>query len=229
MKTGFGGESLTTKDMVKGVSEASRSIVDRLPRPASENTNGGKSRFTFISESVNRNLLFNKKITDPLLQILRRGTEPKQLAFSPALGITLGIFPICGVPVFLCGVAIAFLGSACHAPTVMLANIIASPAELALVVPFLRLGEKVTGGPHFPLTSDALKKVFTGQASHEVFLSIGNALLGWLVATPFFFIALYLVLLPCFKILVRKFGGDASTRKIPVCMETELNPKPRVA
>ncbi|KAL0749390.1 hypothetical protein Bca101_031393 [Brassica carinata] len=179
------------------------------------------------------------------------GTEPKQLAFSPALGITLGIFPICGVPVFLCGVAIAFLGSACHAPTVMLANIIASPAELAL-------GEKVTGGPHFPLTSDALKKVFTGQASHEVFLSIGNAvsegasdtkgdiehlprleacfqhykicrLLGWLVATPFFFIALYLVLLPCFKILVRKFGGDASTRKIPVCMETELNPKPRVA
>ncbi|CAF1746602.1 unnamed protein product [Brassica napus] len=200
-----------------------------ISKPASENTNGGKSRFTFISESVNRNLLFNKKITDPLLQILRRGTEPKQLAFSPALGITLGIFPICGVPVFLCGVAIAFLGSACHAPTVMLANIIASPAELALVVPFLRLGEKVTGGPHFPLTSDALKKVFTGQASHEVFLSIGNALLGWLVATPFFFIALYLVLLPCFKILVRKFGGDASTRKIPVCMETELNPKPRVA
>lgn len=43
------------------------------------------------------------------------------------------------------------------------------------MVPFLRLGEKVTGGPHFPLTSDALKKVFTGQASQEVFLSIGNA------------------------------------------------------
>ncbi|VVB08696.1 unnamed protein product [Arabis nemorensis] len=169
---------------------------------------------------------FNKKITDPLLQILRRGTEPKQLAFSAALGITLGIFPICGVPVFLCGIAIAFLGSVCHAPTVMLANIIATPVELALVVPFLRLGEKVTGGPHFPLTSDALKKVFTGQASQEVFLSIGNALLGWLVATPFFFVALYVLLLPCFKILVRNFG-TASTPKTDA--ETELNPKPRVA
>ncbi|CAN7042817.1 hypothetical protein BRARA_B02533 [Brassica rapa] len=172
---------------------------------------------------------FNKKITDPLLQILRRGTEPKQLAFSAALGITLGIFPICGVPVFLCGVAIAFLGSACHAPTVMLANIIATPVELALVVPFLRLGEKVTGGPHFPLTSDALKKVFTGQASQEVFLSIGNALLGWLVATPFFFIALYVVLMPCFKILVRKFGAAASTPKTPTSIDIELNPKPRFA
>jgi uncharacterized protein (DUF2062 family) len=104
-----------------------------------------------------------------------RGAEPKQLAFSAALGITMGVFPICGVTVLLCGVAIASLGSLCHAPTVMLANFIATPIELSLVVPFLRLGEKITGGPHFPLTSDALKKVFTGQASRDVFLSIGNA------------------------------------------------------
>lgn len=68
------------------------------------------------------------------MQFYSRGTEPKQVAFSAALGITLGIFPICGVPVFLCGVAIAFLGSACHAPTVMLANIIATPAELAYIL-----------------------------------------------------------------------------------------------
>lgn len=136
----------------------------------------------------------------------------------------------------------------------------------SLVVPFLRLGENVTGGPHFPLTSDALKKVFTGQASQDVFLSIGNAvsklqwdrlvpfprltlwssklsvfhffffyflwllqLLGWLVATPFFFIALYVVLMPCFKILVRKFGAVASTPKTPTSVDIELNPKPRLA
>ena len=45
----------------------------------------------------------------------------------------------------------------------------------SLVVPFLRFGEAITGGSHFPLTSDALKKVFTGQASHEVILSIAHA------------------------------------------------------
>ncbi len=28
--------------------------------------------------------------------MLCRGAEPKQLAFSAALGVTLGIFPICG-------------------------------------------------------------------------------------------------------------------------------------
>ncbi|KAJ6693199.1 hypothetical protein OIU85_004008 [Salix viminalis] len=121
---------------------------------------------------------FNMKIVDPLNQILRRGLEPKQLAFSTALGITLGIFPICGVTVLLCGVAIAFLGSLCHAPTVLLANFIATPLELSLVVPFLRFGEVMSGGPHFPLTSDALKKVFTGQASREVILSVVHATQG---------------------------------------------------
>ena len=45
----------------------------------------------------------------------------------------------------------------------------------SLVVPFLRLGEAICGGPQFPLTSDALKKVLTGKASVEVLLSIVHA------------------------------------------------------
>lgn len=45
----------------------------------------------------------------------------------------------------------------------------------SLVIPFLRLGEIISGGPHFPLTSDALRKVFTGQATRDVLLSIFHA------------------------------------------------------
>ncbi|MQM04545.1 hypothetical protein Taro_037342 [Colocasia esculenta] len=78
-------------------------------------------------------LWLNKKIVDPLVQIIRRGAEPKQLAFSTALGITLGVFPICGVTVFLCGMAIALLRNHCHAPSVMLANFVATPIELRYV------------------------------------------------------------------------------------------------
>ncbi|XP_058090009.1 uncharacterized protein LOC131236687 isoform X2 [Magnolia sinica] len=117
----------------------------------------------------------NRKIVDPLMQILRRGLEPKELAFSAALGMTLGLFPICGVTVLLCGVAIALLGNRCHAPTVMLTNFVATPFELSLVVPFLRFGEVISGGDHFPLTSNAMKKVLTGQASQEVLHSIFHA------------------------------------------------------
>nr|KJB59590.1 hypothetical protein B456_009G262300 [Gossypium raimondii] len=131
-------------------------------------------------------LWFNKKIADPLIQILRKGAEPKQLAFSSALGITLGIFPICGVTVLLCGMAIALLGSHCHPPTVMLVNFLATPIELSLVVPFLRFGEALSGGPHFPLTSDALKKVLTGQASSELLFSIAHAVSAHFLLLPYF-------------------------------------------
>ncbi|XP_050253421.1 uncharacterized protein LOC126699563 [Quercus robur] len=159
---------------------------------------------------------FHKNVVDPLIQILRRGAEPKQLAFSAALGITLGVFPICGVTVFLCGLAIALLGSRCNAPTVMLANFMATPIELSLMLPFLRFGEILTGGPQFPFTSDAFKKVLTGQASHEVLLSVVHALLGWLVAAPFILATLYIILLPCFKFLVNKFSSVPLSPKKPL-------------
>lgn len=67
---------------------------------------------------------------DPLIVILKRGAEPKQLALSSAVGITLGIFPICGTTVILCGIAAALLGSNIHTPTLMLANFVAMPIEL---------------------------------------------------------------------------------------------------
>ncbi|XP_027148087.1 uncharacterized protein LOC113748740 isoform X1 [Coffea eugenioides] len=170
---------------------------------------------------------FRKKLLDPLLHILRMGAEPKQLAFSAALGITLGVFPICGVTFFLCGLAIALLRSSCHAPTVMLANFVATPIELSLIIFFLRFGEFITGGPHFPLTSDALKKVLTGQASREILRGIFNALLGWLVAAPFILGTLYVLFLPCFAFLVRKFSGVPTSPKLPLHSNTEARLKVR--
>ncbi|XP_068653141.1 uncharacterized protein [Aristolochia californica] len=158
----------------------------------------------------------NRKIVDPLLHIVSRGAEPKQLAFSAALGMTLGLFPVCGVTVFLCGLAIALLGSSCHAPSMMLANFVATPIELSLVVPFLRFGEFISGGPHFPLTADALKKVVTGQASREVLLGVVHALLGWFVASPFILGALYAAFLPLFKYLVHKFSVVPASPKKPL-------------
>ncbi|KAI3717669.1 hypothetical protein L1987_69430 [Smallanthus sonchifolius] len=155
----------------------------------------------------------NKKVVDPFVEILSRGAEPKQLAFSAALGITLGLFPIVGVPFFFCVLAIALLGTSINAPTVMLANFVITPVELSLIIVFLRFGEFLTGGSHFPLTSDALKRVLTGKASMEIVLSIVHALLGWLVMAPFILGLAYVILVPCFTILVGKFSSTVSSPK----------------
>ncbi|EMS59342.1 hypothetical protein TRIUR3_13592 [Triticum urartu] len=144
----------------------------------------------------------NARVVDPLLQVIQRGAEPKQLAFSAALGVTIGVFPICGTTVIIGGLAVAMLGARCNAVTVMVLNLAATPLELSLIIPFLRLGEIVTGGEHFPLTSDAFKMVLTGHASKDVLLSIFHAILGWMVAAPFVMAGLYTLSVPCFKYLV---------------------------
>ncbi|KAG0486953.1 hypothetical protein HPP92_009048 [Vanilla planifolia] len=82
------------------------------------------------------------------------------------------------------------------------------------LIPFLRLGELITGGPSFPLTPDALKKVLMGQASRDVLLSIVHAcrivltnpsqsffaVAGLTIAAPVILTALYHVFVPTFRI-----------------------------
>ncbi|KAF3776988.1 hypothetical protein EJ110_NYTH46822 [Nymphaea thermarum] len=135
-------------------------------------------------------------------------------------------FPLRSVTVFLCGMAIALLGNVCHAPTLMLANFVATPIELSLVVPFLRFGEIVTGGPHFPLTTDALRKFLTGEASRDVLISIYHALLGWLIAAPVILAVLYVLFFPCFKYLIRKFSIP-SAPSAPLYSLSEVSAKAR--
>eukprot|EP00249_Psilotum_nudum_P018196 c26685_g1_i2 orf=735-1457(+) len=151
-------------------------------------------------------------VVDPLLFIVRREVEPKLLSLSAALGLTLGVFPVCGITLFLCALAAALLRSACSVPTLMLANFIATPLELGLIVPFLRVGELVTGGRHFLLSSilsyEGIWKAITGHASHAVIFGFMHAVIGWMIVAPFLLAILYIIFLPAFRFLIIKFGAD---------------------
>lgn len=147
------------------------------------------------------------KVYKPVIVILRRGVEPKQLALSAALGVTLGVFPICGVTVVMCGIAVAVLGARCNGPTMMLANFFATPLQMSLMVPFLRVGERIVGASPFALSKDALWQALTGRASGELLSAIAHGVLGWVVSTPFLFTAFYLLLLPTTQWAQRRFGG----------------------
>lgn len=149
------------------------------------------------------------RIVDPFLVILRRGTEPKQLALSAALGMTFGLFPICGVTVLFCGLAAAFLGSWCHTPTLMLANFVATPLELSMIVPFLRFGEWIINSKdHFSLSSDAFKKIITGYATQDLLYGVFHVVLGWSVAAPVILAVLYWLFLPIFRWSTRKLASE---------------------
>lgn len=86
----------------------------------------------------------------PILALLRMGTTPETLAWSIAIGLLIGISPALGTTTALC-LAVTF---ACRLNIVaaQLANHAMFPLELALVIPFIRLGSKVFHTAGLPLS-----------------------------------------------------------------------------
>jgi len=74
---------------------------------------------------------------------LKDETSTEKLAFSLALGLVLGVFPVFGVPTLLCGLAAAVWRL--NFPALQLVNYLAYPLQLALLWPFARFGSTLFG------------------------------------------------------------------------------------
>jgi uncharacterized protein (DUF2062 family) len=69
---------------------------------------------------------------------LRQGISPRRLALTLSLGFAVGCIPVVGIPTLLCaGLALTLR---LNLPAIQMANYAAMPVQLALIVPFVRLG-----------------------------------------------------------------------------------------
>ncbi len=74
-----------------------------------------------------------------------QGLAPETAALVLAIGLTLGLFPIYGCPTILCALASLILGL--NIPAVQIVNQLATPLQLAMMLPFLRLGARLVSSP----------------------------------------------------------------------------------
>jgi len=96
---------------------------------------------------------------EKLTEWLRQGISPRRLALTLALGFSMGCLPIMGVPTALC-ILLAF-GLHLNLPVLQAANWAAIPAQIALVLPFVRIGNWLLA----PFTRHELAgQTLTGQA-----------------------------------------------------------------
>jgi uncharacterized protein (DUF2062 family) len=82
--------------------------------------------------------LWRRKVVQPLLEFLRQGLTPQKLAFTIALGITLGVTPVLGSTALLC--TLAAVAFRLNLAAIQLVNWLVYPLQIALLVPFLRIG-----------------------------------------------------------------------------------------
>lgn len=86
------------------------------------------------------------KFRDHLAAWLKDESSMEKLAVSLALGAVLGVFPVVGVPTFLCG-AVATVWRL-NFPALQLMNYVVYPLQIALLWPFTRFGRALFGVSH---------------------------------------------------------------------------------
>src|SRR3954469_7270888 len=124
--------------------------------------------------------LARRKLVDPLLDLLRQGVTPDKIAMSLAFGLGIGIFPVLGVSTILCTVVAIVLRL--NLPAIQLVNYLAAPIQLALIIPFVRVGEHLLQIAPQPLSiSEGFKLLATGvfHAVTVLWDAIVHAALGW--------------------------------------------------
>ena len=151
---------------------------------------------------------WRRRVVDPLVDLLAQGLTPDRLALSLAVGLVLGLFPIVGVTTLLC-VAAGFVFRLNHL-ALQLANHLAYPLQLPLVLAFVRLGERLLGAPRVSFDPLKLVRHFERDATgflREFGLTGLHGILGWSLVAPVLLLAVFFSLRP----LLRRL--DAALRR----------------
>jgi len=111
---------------------------------------------------------------------LRQGISPRRLALTLALGFAIGCIPVVGVTTAICVVVATSLRL--NFPAIQAANWVAMPLQVALIVPFVRLGGRLFSfGSGHAVAMGALLHAPPLQMITGMGWMAGQALLAWLV------------------------------------------------
>jgi uncharacterized protein (DUF2062 family) len=148
---------------------------------------------------------FYRRLVRPVLELLRQGVTPEKIALSLTLGVALGVFPVLGSTTALC--ALAALVLRLNLPAIQIVNYFVYPLQIALLIPFLRLGERLFRAPHLPLSVSQIYAMIHANmwsAIRSLWTTTWHAIVVWCVLAPVFVSIAYGVLAPALRRVLRK-------------------------
>ena len=154
-----------------------------------------------------------RRVVAPIARLLLQGIGPQQIALSIAIGLIVGVFPVLGVSTILC--TFAALALRLNLVAVHAVHYTATPLQLLLIIPFVRVGEHLVGAAPQPLSiSEGLALIDRGVGSAIITLwdAIVHAVIGWLAIGPF---ALWLIYLLSAALLKRMPAAALRNQTLP--------------
>jgi uncharacterized protein (DUF2062 family) len=146
-----------------------------------------------------------RRIARPILELLRHGVTPEKMAMSLALGVALGVFPVLGTTTALCALAALILRL--NLPAIQIVNYFVYPLQIALLIPFFRMGEKLFSAQRLSLSLAqilAMAQASFWGATRFLWTTIWHSIVAWCLIAPIFVAVAYLILVPLLRRVVRK-------------------------
>ena len=148
-----------------------------------------------------------------LLDWLRSGLAPRQLAFTLALGFAIGCIPLLGVTTGIC--ALLALALRLNMPAIQAANWLAMPFQVLLLIPFLRLGQWLFTNSSLVFNRGQILSQIQAapwRAAMQMGGLLGHGLLAWLLIAIPALLLLTALLTPLMhqvsKLTAVEAGGD---------------------
>ena len=148
---------------------------------------------------------WHRRLIDPIAALLRQGVTPEKIALSVALGTVLGVFPVLGSTTALCALAALFLQL--NLPAIQIVNYFVYPLQIALLIPFFRLGERLFGAPHLPLSVPQIYAMIHADmwgAIRLLWTTSWHAMIVWCLFAPVFAALSYVILVPALRRVLRR-------------------------
>jgi uncharacterized protein (DUF2062 family) len=148
---------------------------------------------------------FQRRLVRPIIDLLRQGVTPEKIALSIALGVALGVFPVLGSTTALCAVVAVVLRL--NLPAIQIVNYFVYPLQIALLIPFFRLGERLFRVPPLPLSVPQIYAMIHAnmwEAIRSLWTTTWHAIVVWCLLSPLFVAAVYAILVPALRRVLRK-------------------------
>jgi uncharacterized protein (DUF2062 family) len=157
--------------------------------------------------TVHHNWVY-RRIALPVLALLRMGATPEKLAWSIAAGLLIGINPVLGTTTVLC-LAAAFVFRLNVAAS-QLGNHIVYPLGLILVIPFIRLADRLFHTAPMPLSPSQLLHAARENPialSRQLWRWEWHAFVVWAILAAIAIPLLALALTPLLRSLLHRIEG----------------------
>ena len=150
--------------------------------------------------------LWRRKVVRPILEFLRQGLTPEKLSITIALGITLGVTPVLGSTALLC--TLAAIAFRLNLAAIQLVNWLVYPFQLALLIPFYRIGGWIFRTPPSDLSLVHVLALIRTNAFHAIatlWTVTIHAVAAWLLLGSIATGLLYLLLVPVLRRMRNQF------------------------